>query len=118
MANRAYTREEIDMLGNTMPTRGMFCSKCRNYIPEFEGLSSEQAERIKNLKFPEAVKELREITGCSLAWAKIWYHHPDGPNLEEVRETAPCPYCGKPLRTKQAKQCFHCFMDWHNPDRR
>jgi predicted Zn-ribbon and HTH transcriptional regulator len=28
--------------------------------------------------------------------------------------TAPCPYCGKPLRTKKAKQCPHCFNSWHN----
>lgn len=27
----------------------------------------------------------------------------------------PCPYCGKPLVTNSAKQCPHCFMDWHDP---
>jgi hypothetical protein len=26
-----------------------------------------------------------------------------------------CPYCGKGLRTKNAKQCFDCGMDWHDP---
>ena len=31
-------------------------------------------------------------------------------------EGAPCPYCGKRLRTHLAKQCRHCAMDWHNPD--
>jgi HEAT repeat protein len=30
-------------------------------------------------------------------------------------ETAPCPYCGQPLRTSIAKQCRHCLMDWHDP---
>jgi hypothetical protein len=25
----------------------------------------------------------------------------------------PCPECGKPLRSNQAKQCFECGADWH-----
>ena len=33
---------------------------------------------------------------------------------ESIVETAPCPYCGKELRTPQAKQCGHCQMDWHD----
>jgi len=32
------------------------------------------------------------------------------------RESAPCPYCGKALRTPMAKQCRFCKMDWHDPD--
>jgi hypothetical protein len=32
-------------------------------------------------------------------------------------KTAPCPYCGEELRTPQAKQCFCCSMDWHDPDK-
>jgi hypothetical protein len=27
-----------------------------------------------------------------------------------------CPHCGEPLRTEQAKQCFQCGMDWHDPE--
>ena len=30
--------------------------------------------------------------------------------------TAPCPYCGQPLRTSLAKQCRFCRRDWHNPE--
>jgi RNA-directed DNA polymerase len=28
-----------------------------------------------------------------------------------------CPYCGVPLRTAGAKQCFVCGADWHDPRR-
>lgn len=28
----------------------------------------------------------------------------------------PCPYCGKPLLSHQAKQCFQCGTDWHDPN--
>ncbi len=31
------------------------------------------------------------------------------------RPTPPCPYCGEPLVTAKAKQCGHCFADFHNP---
>ncbi len=27
----------------------------------------------------------------------------------------PCPYCGSPLRTPNAKQCRNCGTDWHDP---
>ncbi|MCE9530851.1 MAG: hypothetical protein K8T89_06975 [Planctomycetes bacterium] len=28
-------------------------------------------------------------------------------------ENTPCPNCGRPLRSSQAKQCFNCGADWH-----
>lgn len=28
-------------------------------------------------------------------------------------DNKPCPQCGKPLRSNQAKQCFECGADWH-----
>jgi hypothetical protein len=27
----------------------------------------------------------------------------------------PCPYCGAPLRTDKAKQCFECGTNWRDP---
>jgi ribosomal protein L37AE/L43A len=32
-------------------------------------------------------------------------------------EATPCPYCGATLRTRLAKQCGKCRMDWHDPDK-
>jgi hypothetical protein len=29
---------------------------------------------------------------------------------------SPCPHCGRLLRNKNAKQCFECSMDWHDPE--
>ena len=34
--------------------------------------------------------------------------------LSKFLPKASCPYCGKPLRTKKAKQCMHCFKSWHD----
>ena len=38
----------------------------------------------------------------------------EGPTEEP--KLIPCPYCGQPLRTSRAKQCFECHIDWHNTD--
>lgn len=29
-------------------------------------------------------------------------------------KSAICPYCERPLRTRKARQCFECGLDWHN----
>ena len=60
-----------------------------------------------------AIKRLREATGCGLADAKTWV---DRTLVKDKRRPAdkPCPYCGKPLRTDLARQCFECGADWHD----
>ncbi len=37
-------------------------------------------------------------------------------NAPVPKSTSPCPYCGYPLNTPLAKQCFFCHMDWHDPN--
>ena len=105
-----YTRLEIDGLGeNSRPWRGPYFGKCRNHIPQFAVISPEDEQQLKSLPAVQAFQELRARTGCSVLWAKLWVFHPHSPHPSGP----PCPYCGKPLRTKKAQQCLECGADWH-----
>ncbi|MDF1746926.1 MAG: hypothetical protein P1V19_24765, partial [Gimesia sp.] len=112
--SQPYTRAEIKALGNTLPDRGVFCPLCNNYIPEFEDLSPQESVELKKLEMMPLVKALRNKTGCSLKWAKIWALHPDGIHPLPSEPTAPCLFCGVPLHPN-AGQCLLCKMDWHDP---
>ncbi len=105
-----YTREEIDRVGeHVRPWRGPYCRKCRNHIPQFAVISPEDERHLKSLFSTEAFRELRERTGCSLLWAKLWINHLHDP----YSGGPPCPHCGSPMRTAKAQQCFTCGADWH-----
>lgn len=65
----------------------------------------------------DAIKWLRQTSGCGLAVANARVSDILATtDLVQPRMSVPCPYCGKPLRTNEAKQCFKCGADWHNPD--
>ncbi|WP_375769027.1 hypothetical protein NR798_46405 [Archangium gephyra] len=36
--------------------------------------------------------------------------------VEPLERRPSCRYCGGPLRTARAAQCFGCGMDWHDPN--
>jgi len=38
------------------------------------------------------------------------------PEGEAADEESLCPFCAEPLATLQARQCFDCGMDWHDPN--
>jgi hypothetical protein len=118
MEDAAYTVEELARVGDSLPTRGPVCPKCKQHIPRFV-LKPEEAYRIRvHLRRGEktlAMYELKAATGCPIAWAKLWVLH-EG-RVAAQGTTVPCPNCGKSLATALAKQCPHCFMDWHHPDR-
>ncbi len=88
---------------------GVLCPSCGTTIPIFEELSDETAERLRSLartgRRAEAMRQLRDLTGCSLGRAKTWVHHPDGPEDKGFRGQGRCLFCGGRLRTKEAKQC-------------
>ena len=114
-----YTRAELAAHPDTFPERGPLCPRCKTRIPQFAELSDSDAYRIRLLiahSQPSlAQAELVAATGCSRRFAKIWVLHSGRPDA--VGTTAPCPYCGGQLATALAKQCKHCFMDWHDSNR-
>jgi hypothetical protein len=116
MSEEPYTREEVLAAEDSFPERGLLCHRCKTVIPQFKDLSEHAESRIRQMirenRHMMAIAELRDATGCPLRWAKIWVYHEGRPKPFE-NETAPCPYCGKPLRTSLAKQCRYCGRDWH-----
>jgi hypothetical protein len=114
MTNQTYTRKELENFGEGFPDKGLFCKKCKTFIPQFAELSEEDAQRVRNLSSTQpdlAMQELKYFTGFSERFAKIWVLHEGKP---EVIYDYPCPYCGEQLRTSEAKQCRHCLRDWHD----
>ena len=62
-----------------------------------------------------AIKRLRDATGWGLADAKMWVDRAsEHAHYRKFSAGNPCPYCGRPLRTVLAKQCFECGTDWHD----
>ena len=115
---QAYTKDElIRLTTGTLPQRGERCPKCGVIIPQFADLTEKDEARIRHMILQSrkmmAVHEIRSLTLCPVSWAKIWVQHSG--RADAVGTTAPCPYCGKPLKTALARQCPHCNMDWHDP---
>lgn len=118
-AIKPYTREEILRENDNFPSRGIYCPKCKTNIPVFAELTNKQEVKIRNKangNVPEAIRLLREKTGCGVRWAKIWALHPNGPQEAGFEGDAKCPHCGGRLRTPKAKQCPHCLLSWHEPN--
>ncbi len=85
---------------------------CDSISPELE---AELIALIGEGRTIEAIKRLRAATSAPLGACKSWVD--ERPQriggLSRKWKGKPCPYCGKPLRTDQARQCFECGMDWH-----
>ena len=68
------------------------------------------------IEYPESAK-LQQTQ----AW-QLWQEQNPDPETQQLTPTislfhppppAPCPHCGKPLRTAIAQQCRFCKRDWH-----
>jgi hypothetical protein len=116
----AYTRRELLIAGTGFPERGLLCHHCGHRIPQFKEWPESDERRVRQLiregRQLMAISELRASAGCPLLWASLWVVH-DGRAQPSEKESAPCPFCGMPLRTSLAKQCRHCRRDWHDPDK-
>lgn len=110
-----YTREELRSSAESFPARGRH--RCRTSVPQFADLTLTTESRLHELirqgRPTMAMQELIAETGCSLGWAKIWVIH-DG-RARALVPGPPCPFCGKALRTSNARQCPHCLADFHHP---
>jgi len=114
-----YTREELKTCTEIEPERGPLCPCCHIRIPQFADLDATEENRVRKLirqnQMILATSELQAASGCSERFAKIWVLHSGRPFV--IGTTAPCPFCGGALVTALAKQCEHCCMDWHNPEK-
>ncbi len=112
-----YSKEELEQANlPRFPDKGVYCEKCKTWIPQFEELDDLSESRILELiingRSVMAMKELQAKVGCNQRWAKIWVLHKGNPT--PIIPGPPCPYCGGELRTSLAKQCPHCFKQWHD----
>ncbi len=117
MEKQTYSREDFEVFINGFPERGLFCEKCKAFIPVFEELTDTNIAdllRIIETNPVVAIGEIVRLTGCSQRFAKIWVIHRGKPHSKNQTEKFPCPYCQKPLRTKESRQCRNCLQDWHN----
>ncbi|HTF57888.1 MAG TPA: hypothetical protein VK661_11715 [Planctomycetota bacterium] len=115
-----YFKRDLLEVVDELPMMGRPCYHCGVRIPRFLDLGCEDASRIRSLvrsgQEDAAVEELVKSIGCPLEWARIWVTHPIGPRRPaRVWNGPPCASCGRPLRTRMARQCCECGFDWHDP---
>jgi hypothetical protein len=116
-----YFKRDLLEVVDELPMMGRPCYHCGVRIPKFLDLETEDHYRIYKLARSSsedaAVDELVKVMGCPREWARLWVTHPFGPKRPaRVWVGPPCVRCGRPLRTRLARQCLECGLDWHDHD--
>jgi hypothetical protein len=116
-----YFKRDLLEVVDEPPWMGKPCFHCGSRIPRFLDLEGEDRGRIRRLvasgEEDEAVNLLVNLMGCPREWALIWITHPVGPRRPaHLWVGPPCPRCARPLRTRLARQCLECGLDWHDQD--
>lgn len=114
-----YFKRDLLEVIDELPAMGKPCYHCGSRIPKFLDLPDEDFRRIYGLirvgNEAAAAEELRKLAGCPPEWARLWVTHPFGPRRPaRVWVGPPCSRCGRPLRTRLARQCIECGLDWHD----
>lgn len=100
-----YTRAELEAIApGEMPLRGIYCAECQQFIPQ---LAEASEKEFGNSGFASRLHFATHYTACPEHWRTLWASHPNGQH-----NTAGCPKCGQPLRTKLATQCLSCGARW------
>jgi hypothetical protein len=71
---------------------------------------------VRDAPSPEDPEDLGDEDQDALAWAPPVPREVPTDEPPEQKVGPPCPFCGHPLQTSKAQQCFRCGMDWHDPD--
>ena len=112
-----YSLGQPDAVEKDLPADAPKCHLCGEKVPQWPAMSDQERFHLKKLIIGNqplmAFQELKNLTGWPDSWAKIWVEHLGQP---KPAESAPCPYCGKPLATSMAKMCLECNTDWHDPN--
>ncbi|MNI72038.1 hypothetical protein D3C73_1279560 [compost metagenome] len=88
------------------------CDRCGDsitaYCPSIETLAT---IGVFHEKGDQAVVDelVREKIDPSIVWD--YFRHRMKPRCEQ--KLAHCSFCGGQLRTWRARQCMHCFNEWH-----
>jgi hypothetical protein len=93
----------------------LYCFTPTNEIVLWDHEVPDEPEHVKETFASLLIREIRELENRKEQKLRgedktIEYN---APRPSQPKETRPCPECGEPLRSPQARQCFSCGADWH-----
>jgi hypothetical protein len=97
-------------IGGYRPSLGGFCTGCSRELPRVTAATPDHETQLMSLidasRTVDAIKYARERFGLELSQSKLLVEHMYSGGVRPLGP--PCPSCGTPLRTPQAKLCAEC----------